>query len=116
MVILRKSTLTVFHRTQLAQTIPFTAGDIAALVPGGHVVSTHVKHGRRRVHYTSLDPAISDSSAKTRTLWKARKEVSTGPSERRISSMLPHELDSIIIGYSACVSVPYVWQLTAVHI
>ncbi|KAI0770640.1 WD40 repeat-like protein [Fomes fomentarius] len=86
-------------QTQLAQTIPFTAGDIAALVPGGHVVSTHVKHGRRRVHYTSLDPAISDSSAKTRTLWKARKEVST-ESETRISSMLPHELDSIIIGYA----------------
>ena len=89
---------------QLAVSAPFTAGDAVSLAPGGYILSTHVKQGRRRVHHTSLDNLNDHPSnatvAKTRTLWKARAGSMSAPTlPRRISTMLPLDLDVIIIGY-----------------
>ena len=70
-------------------------------MPGGHVVSTRVKNGRRRIHFVSVDPsAHSSENSKTRTLWKARFDAFVSPSKSRISSILPLELDTIVLGYS----------------
>ncbi|RPD74051.1 WD40 repeat-like protein [Lentinus tigrinus ALCF2SS1-7] len=85
---------------QRTQNVFFTQGDAAILTPGGHVVSTHMKHGRRRVHYTSVDASKGDASPRTRSLWKARTDASSAKAARRISSMLPLELDTIILGYT----------------
>ncbi|RDX48877.1 WD40 repeat-like protein [Lentinus brumalis] len=83
---------------QHTQNVPFTQGDAAALTPGGHVVSTHVKHSRRRVHYTSVGTSTADARSRTRSLWKARTELPEPKPVRRISSILPLELENIILG------------------
>lgn len=88
------------------QNVSFTLGDAAALTIGGHIVSTHVKHDRRRVHYTSVYASSGESSSKTRSLWKARTDASTSKTGRHISAMLPLELDMIILGYSEFSSSP----------
>ena len=84
----------------MAHSAPFTAGDAASLSPGGHIVSTHVKEGRRRVHLTSLNnvSGLAMSSAGTKTLWKAEPTIRP-PARRRISTLLPTELDDVIVGY-----------------
>ena len=98
------SIILILYSVQLAVSAPFTVGDAASLAPGGYILSTHVKQGRRRVHHTSLDNLNDRPSnatvAKTRTLWKARAGSMSAPiSPRRISTMLPLDLDVIIIGY-----------------
>ncbi|EJF60945.1 WD40 repeat-like protein [Dichomitus squalens LYAD-421 SS1] len=86
---------------QKIQTTSFTPGDAAALTSGGHVVSTHVKNGSRRVHYTVHDAPVDDAKLRTRTLWKGRDpSPSSAQAERRITSILPLELELIVLGYS----------------
>ncbi|CDO72195.1 hypothetical protein BN946_scf184970.g47 [Trametes cinnabarina] len=86
---------------KVAQTIVLSSYDVAALTLGGHVVSTRVKNGRRRIHHTSVD--ASDSVAgrvTTRSLWKAQSDAFAPKPEPRISCILPLELDLIILGYT----------------
>ncbi|KAI0718156.1 WD40 repeat-like protein [Cerioporus squamosus] len=85
---------------QRTQNVSFARGDAAALTPGGHVVSTHVKHHRRRVHYTSVDASTVDTTPRTCSLWKARTDLSATKSTRHISAMLPLELDTVILGHT----------------
>ncbi|KAI0754509.1 WD40 repeat-like protein [Daedaleopsis nitida] len=84
-------------RLKLSQSVALTEGDTAALTAGGHVIHSHIKNGRRRVHYTSVDPS---STSKARTLWKARKYGPESNSEPAISTMLPLGLDTLVIGYA----------------
>ncbi|KAI0671154.1 WD40 repeat-like protein [Trametes maxima] len=85
----------------LLQTTPLTTYDVATLTHSGHVISTRVKNGRRRIHHTSLDPlSATPEKAKTRAFWKARGDISTAESVPRISTTLPLELGLIILGYT----------------
>ncbi|KAH9891906.1 WD40 repeat-like protein [Cubamyces lactineus] len=89
------------QQAKLLHTTPLSSYDTASIVPGGHVLSTRVKNGRRRIHFISVDPSEAPSeSPKTRTLWKARSDAFASPSRSRISSLLPPELDAIVIGYA----------------
>ncbi|KAI1788856.1 WD40 repeat-like protein [Ganoderma leucocontextum] len=86
------------------QTAPLTPGDAAALTPRG-TVSTHVKHGTRRVHFRAYDASAEHPKLQTRTLWKGRPERSPSSSapvdvERRITAMLPLELELVVVGFS----------------
>ena len=117
-------------RIHLSQSVPFAPGDAAALAPGAHVVSTHVKNGLRRVHLAVLDELSTRSNADnvakgTRTLWKARApSVSDLKPQKRISCVLPLGFDDIVVGYCASLSLfltsalhlsPPVLQPTAVY-
>ncbi|KAI0655440.1 WD40 repeat-like protein [Cubamyces menziesii] len=89
------------QEAKLLRTTPLSSYEAASIVPGGHVVSTRVKNGRRRIHFVSVDPsAHSSENSKTRTLWKARFDAFASPSKSRISSILPLELDTIVLGYT----------------
>ncbi|PIL35130.1 hypothetical protein GSI_02919 [Ganoderma sinense ZZ0214-1] len=88
------------------QTEPLTPGDAAALTPRG-TVSTHVKHGTRRVLLRAHDAAAEDAKHQTRTLWKGRPGRAPSSSapvnadvERRITAILPLELEFVVLGFS----------------
>lgn len=78
--------------------MPVKSDDCSVILWGGHVVSTRVKNGRRRVYCTSLDSP--GEGAKAKTLWKARAHAAHLDTEPRITSVLPLELGHIVIGYS----------------
>ncbi|KAI0642943.1 WD40 repeat-like protein [Trametes meyenii] len=90
------------RRPSLLQTTPLAAYDTATLAQGGHVISTRVKNGRRRIHHTVLDPLSTarGEKEKTRTLWKSRGDTSAPHSTPRISTTLPLELDLIVLGHT----------------
>ncbi|KAI8986132.1 WD40 repeat-like protein [Trametes punicea] len=86
---------------RMLQTIQLESYDIAALTPGGHIVSTRVKKGRRRIHHTSVDAsATSPAKTKTRAVWKARMDAFASPITPRISCMLPLDVDLILLGHT----------------
>ncbi|KAI0354805.1 WD40 repeat-like protein [Trametes cingulata] len=88
---------------RLTHTIPLSTYDVATLVPGGHVISTRVKNGRRRIHQSDLDaPDIPKEKSRTHSLWKARTDAFAAQSQAapRISSVLPIELDLLVLGYT----------------
>ncbi|KAL7279647.1 hypothetical protein ACG7TL_006053 [Trametes sanguinea] len=86
---------------QLRQTIPLSSYDVAALTPGGHLVSTRVKNGRRRIHWASADQSDSVfAKATARALWKARTDAFAPVPAPRVSRILPLELDLVVFGYT----------------
>ncbi|CAL1713651.1 unnamed protein product [Somion occarium] len=72
--------------------------DAYTITPAGHVLSTRVKRGRRRLEYTSLDD--SAGSALSYTLWSARDIKKNKDGVARITTTLPFELENLILGYS----------------
>ncbi|KAI0763531.1 WD40 repeat-like protein [Trametes elegans] len=88
---------------KVVQTAPVSKYDAALLVPGGHVISTHVKNDRRRVYLTIAQAPAPDSlteNARTRTLWKARRNLTLNEPVPLISCTLPIELDCLLLGYT----------------
>ncbi|KAL6301983.1 hypothetical protein BKA93DRAFT_436971 [Sparassis latifolia] len=63
----------------------------------GHVVFTRVKNRRRRLEYMSVD---AGENPKPRSIWKSRIFPSAINSAIRLTSLLPIELNHIIVGYS----------------
>ncbi|KAI9066035.1 WD40 repeat-like protein [Trametes sanguinea] len=85
----------------LRQTIQLSSYDVATLTPSGHVISTRVKNGRRRIHWAAVDASESVSEkTKARALWKARTDAFAPAPRPRISCTLPLELDLIVFGYT----------------
>ncbi|OSC98008.1 WD40 repeat-like protein [Trametes coccinea BRFM310] len=85
----------------LRQTIPLSSYDVAALTQGGHLVSTRVKNGRRRIHWASADQSDSVfAKATARALWKARTDAFAPVPAPRVSRILPLELDLVVFGYT----------------
>ncbi|KAK7689913.1 hypothetical protein QCA50_006552 [Cerrena zonata] len=68
------------------------------ITPAGHILSTRIKRGRRRLEHTNFN----DSAAQTvsYTLWSAVSSKDTASEPPQISVMLPLEMDDIIAGYS----------------
>ncbi|KAI0365315.1 WD40 repeat-like protein [Pilatotrama ljubarskyi] len=88
---------------QLLHTIPLSSYDHATLAPGGNVISTRVKNGRRRIHQADFEAPDSPKDIfRHRALWKARTDAFCAQSQAlpRISSVLPMELDLIVLGYT----------------
>ncbi|KAI0823988.1 WD40 repeat-like protein [Trametes gibbosa] len=84
----------------LVQAVPISPYEAAALTPNGHAISTRVKNGRRRIHHTALDPTDANEIFRTHALWKARTDAFAPHPAPRISSILPLDLDSIVVGYT----------------
>jgi WD repeat-containing protein 7 len=74
---------------------------ICTIVPTGEVLGARSKSGRQRLQLTTPTPLVSLPELATRVVWKPRRDaIEKALAKPRITSMLPMELDTIILGHS----------------
>ena len=87
------------HRPHLVHSSTLLPSEAYAITPAGHILSTRVKRGRRRLEHTKFDDSATQTVSYT--LWSA-SDCQNGAGPSRISTMLPLELNDILVGYSTC--------------
>jgi len=91
-----------FHRLQMDHTLAVGRYQALQVTPTSEVLVTKVdKSGRREIKLISGDPQIAnESKLRSAKIWKTlRRSKQDSCAKIRLSSVLPLELDMIILGY-----------------
>lgn len=80
----------------MTRSVTLLSSDAYTITPSKDIITTRIKRGQRRIEHTSLE---LDGNPTSSTIFRGCNSSSSGhESDPRISSILPLDLDHIIVG------------------
>ncbi|KAL4249830.1 hypothetical protein ABKN59_006616 [Abortiporus biennis] len=84
-------------RPKLVHSASLLPSDERSITTEGHILTTRVKRGQRRIEFTTINSSLADTVSNT--LWRPKTIEKNDSPPPRITAILPLELLTVILGY-----------------